>query len=183
MVFLAVKSQSHRAVEETLSPDRFHWIYALEPMIMSCCRALGLNADQVEEATAETFLAALKGASSYRGQASRSTWLWRIAYFQAINVLRRVGRDQACLPIDENLVPHSQVEPWQELAQAESHGQVYAAIRQLPEAWATAIEQFYWHCKSTQEIADTMNVTSEAVRVYLYRGRNRLRGLLTASLV
>ena len=180
MVSLAVKSQQQRIEEEAVSTGGCHWLYTLEPLVVSCCRTLGLNADQIEEVTSETFLAALKGSSSYRGQASRSTWLWRIAYFQAINVLRRVGRDQGCLPVDENLMPHSQMEPWQELARDETHRHVFIAIRQLPEAWATAIEQYYWQCKSTQEIADAMNVTSEAVRVYLYRGRNRLRGLLAA---
>ena len=110
-----------------------------------------------------------------------STWLWRIAYHQAVNVLRRKGRDRGSLPLDENSLASLQPEPWQALAQAEMGGHVCAALRQLPQAWATAIREYYWHCKSTQEIAAVMNVSSQVVRVYLFRGRNRLRCLLDAG--
>ncbi len=175
MVSLGV--QSSRKSSDT------HWVCQYEAMVAACCRGLGLDADQVEEATAETLLAALKGASTFAGRASRTTWLWRIAYFQAVNVLRRQGRDQNRVPLHEEYYEYRQPEPWQQLVQIERADCVSEALQQLPTPWATAIRQYYWQCKSTQEIANTMQVTSRAVRVYLYRGRSRLRDLLGEDFV
>ena len=54
------------------------------------------------------------------------------------------------------------------------------AVDKLPESWARAIRMFYWQTKSTREIARDMDVYVGVVRAYLFRGRNRLRQMLTA---
>ncbi len=166
---------------KTLKKRDFQWIYALEPMVTACCRSIGLNAEQVEEAKAETFLAALKGAPKFQDRAAPSTWLWRIAYYQAVNILRRQVRDQGNVPLDESFYASSHVEPWQYLDRDETQATVQDAVSRLPRLWSTAIHRFYWEGKSTRQIAREMKVTDQAVRVYLFRGRRRLRDLLSET--
>jgi RNA polymerase sigma-70 factor (ECF subfamily) len=60
--------------------------------VFLCCRGLGLRDDEAEDVTSETFLAAYKGMRHYSGQAELSTWLWSIAYRQAVNYLRKNRR-------------------------------------------------------------------------------------------
>jgi RNA polymerase sigma-70 factor, ECF subfamily len=67
------------------------------PMLAVRLRAVLPPAD-VEDVLQETFLAAWKGAGSYRPQAKAGGWLWGIARRQAALLLRRRGPSTADLP-------------------------------------------------------------------------------------
>jgi len=63
--------------------------------------AFGLLGDPAaaEDVVQESFLALVKGVSSFEGRASLSTWLYRVAYNASIDRLRR--RPEEPLPPDE----------------------------------------------------------------------------------
>jgi RNA polymerase sigma factor (sigma-70 family) len=119
------------------------------------------------------------GLDGFKGSSTLATWLWAIAYRQGISCLRRQQREGGDLP-QEELASRAAGDPCpaQRAERREQMGRLLDAIERLPRSWATAIRLYYWQDQSTARIAETMNVSDGVVRVYLARGRGRLRTLL-----
>ena len=166
-----LRSGDHRAFAE--------FVNKYQQLVFLCCRTLGLNEAEAEDAASETFLAAYKAINRYRGQAELSTWLWRIAYRQAVNHLRKNRRERRLLaepgaqPLDSN---KTQVRAGLETKERAEF--IWQAVKRLPRLWAVAIVLFYREEKSISEIAEIMKKRKNTVKTYLFRGRKRLKELL-----
>jgi RNA polymerase sigma factor (sigma-70 family) len=149
------------------------------PMVLECCRRLQLPADQVEDVVSETFTKAYEGLPGFKGFSTLGTWLWTIAYRQGVTCLRRHRRQNVDSWGEElNARPSSDPCPAQHAERQEQVGRLLDAMDRLPDPWATAIRLHYWQDQSTARIAEVMKVSDGVVRVYLSRGRSRLRSLL-----
>ncbi|MHC4457482.1 MAG: RNA polymerase sigma factor [Planctomycetota bacterium] len=147
--------------------------------VFLCCRTLGLRTDEAEDVASETFLAAYKGIKQYRGQAKLSTWLWRIAYRQAVNYLRKKGKQQQLLVEPEGKAADNRTaEMLAEIERKERAEFVWQAVERLPRIWAVAIVLFYREEKSIMEVAKIMKKRKNTIKTYLFRGRKRLKELL-----
>ena len=148
------------------------------PMVLWCCHRLQLPTDQIDDVVSDTFAKAYGGLAGFKGSSTLATWLWTIAYREGISYLRRRRREAEDL--EEELTSRKAVDPspaqWAE--GREQVGRLLDAIERLPRSWATAIRLYYWQDQSTARIAEAMNVSDGVVRVYLARGRGRLRALL-----
>jgi len=148
-------------------------------MVFLCCRTLGLREDEIEDVASETFMAAYKGIRRYRGQAELGTWLWRIAYRQGVNYLRKNRREnQLFAEQDEQLANSRNVQALAGLESKEEAELVWEAVERLPRLWAMATVLFYREEKNIKEIAKIMRVGQNTVKTYLFRGRKRLKELL-----
>lgn len=152
--------------------------------VFLCCRKLGLREDEAEDVASETFLAAYKGLSRYRGQAELSTWLWSIAYRQAVSYLRKNRRRwQLEAGQDESRQVGSGKE--QEQAAAiqgkETEKIVWEAVERLPRLWAMAVILYYREEKSIIDIAKIMQAKENTIKTYLFRARQRLKKALAPA--
>jgi len=148
-------------------------------MVIACGRRMGIGTDQMDDFVGDTFAKAYVGLPGFSGSCALATWLWAIAYRQAITQIRRnqvramaLARGDLTGPDTEEPCPSHQ---------AQSREQVHRlrqAMHGLPKTWATAIHLYYWQDQSTTQVARHMRVSDGAVRLYLSRGRLRLRALL-----
>lgn len=151
--------------------------------VFLCCRTLGLKEDEAEDVAGETFLAAYNGLSRYRGQAQLGTWLWRIAYHKGVSFLRKKGRRAELLTeLGGQFADEKSSQPGRKTEDREQAGVIWSAVRRLPKLWAVAIVLFYREEKSVKEIAKIMKKRKNTVKVYLFRGRKRLKELLAGAL-
>ena len=147
--------------------------------VFLCCRSLGLRQDEAEDVASETFLAAYKGLRRYSGQAELSTWLWSIAYRQAVNYLRKNRRKwQLLAEPDEQLAESEERGPVSAAQGSEESEIIWAAVKRLPKLWATAVILHYREEKSVADIAKIMRARKNTVKTYLFRGRERLKSAL-----
>ena len=148
-------------------------------MVFLCCRTLGLREQEAEDVASDTFLSAYKGLKQYRGQAELSTWLWRIAYRQGVNYLRK-NRSQMQLLVE----PGTEVGRIKEAGPAaaahrrEKEEIVWKAVKKLPRLWALAIILYHREQKSIADVAQIMRIRQNTVKTYLFRGRKKLKVLL-----
>ncbi len=150
--------------------------------VFLCCRSLGLRQDEVEDVASETFLAAYQGLRRYSGQAELSTWLWSIAYRQAVSYLRKNRRKWQLLAEPNEQVAESEERGPMSAAQSSEEAEiVWAAVKRLPKLWAMAVMLHYREEKSIAEIAKIMRARKNTVKTYLFRGRERLKQLLAAT--
>jgi RNA polymerase sigma factor (sigma-70 family) len=151
------------------------FVKEFERSVFLCCRSLGLSEPEAEDAANETFLAAYRGIKGYNGKASLGTWLWRIAYRQAVNYLRKKQRWNDILHrVEEELIEDEDSNATEILEQREKAEIVWQKVNQLPKLWSVAVILFYREEKSIAEIAKIMNVNKNTVKTYLLRGKKKL---------
>lgn len=150
-----------------------------QQVVFLCCKTLGLNETEAEDVASETFLAAYQNLSKFRGQSKLSTWLWKIAYYKAIDYIRKNRRDLGRLDeLDEQLADKKISQVAAELENKERSQIVWDTVRSLPGNWSIAMLLYYRENKSIIEISKIMNKRQGAVKTYLFRGRKKLKILL-----
>ncbi|MBN1788725.1 MAG: RNA polymerase sigma factor [Sedimentisphaerales bacterium] len=144
--------------------------------VFLCCRLQGLSPHEAEDVASETFLAAYQGLDRYSGRAKLSTWLWRITYNKAISYIRQQSKQQKIYKKLQN--EYNEEQPAQEPESQDNAEILWSAVQKLPAEQATAIVLYYRQEKSIKSIADIMNKRQNTVKVYLFRGRQKLKELL-----
>ena len=148
-----------------------------------------------EDITQQTFISALENLSGFRGEASFSTWLLRIAGHAALKIIRkRKGREIVSLNEategrdQDGPIPHPEyIADWRESPEELAHRNEVSrlldqALAQLDEKHRLVfllrdVEGF-----SVKEAADALGLTEANTKVRLLRARLQLRELLTRTL-
>jgi RNA polymerase sigma-70 factor (ECF subfamily) len=169
--FRLLRSGDHRAFAD--------FVEKYKEQVFLCCRTLGLREDEAEDVASETFMAAYKAISRYRGQAELGTWLWSIAYRQGVNYLRKNRRRAHLLSeLNTKLAAGKAGRPEEAAQYKEKEDIVWEAVRQLPRLWALAVILHYREQKTIKDIAMIMRTKQNTIKTYLLRARKRLRELL-----
>ena len=149
-----------------------------ERLVQSVLSRYLSDPEAVKEVMQDTFLRAFRALPDFQGRSKFSTWLYKIAISLAINRLR-VKRYM----------------PWQSLEDApqvkegyadystcfekkETYGLLQDAIRQLNQQDAVALELFYLHEHSVEEIGQLTGWTASNIKSRLSRARVRLRTVM-----
>lgn len=145
--------------------------------------ALRLTANQsdAEEVTQDSFLRAFRYLANFRGESSFKTWLLRITGRVAIDHLRRKKLDTISLDVPESPVarlPEKSPSGLQHLLHDERHELLQKAMQDLSKEDASALQLFYFHEQSIQEITHVMGWTESNTKSRLSRARQRLRVVL-----
>jgi RNA polymerase sigma-70 factor (ECF subfamily) len=142
-----------------------------------------------EDAVQEAFASALQHAASFRGDAKVSTWLHRIVYTKAIDLLRRRAREQPLEDDPAELGPEddrlAHVSSWSRppdelLASKEVLTALEEALRELTPLQRSVFELREMEGLPTEEVAESLSLSPGAVRVHLHRARLKLRARLGA---
>lgn len=149
----------------------------LTPRVMAhAYRLLGDHAE-AEDITQEAMLRLWKVAPDWRqGEAKASTWLYRVVANLCID-LRRRARGVALESIPEPEDGRaSAVEQMQDEARAEA---LQAALDQLPDRQRQAVVLRHIEGLANPEIAEIMEITTEAVESLTARGKRALTAALS----
>lgn len=147
--------------------------------------ALRVTRDQdlAADAVQAAFVSALEGADSFRGDAALSTWLHRIVYNKAVDLLRLRGREASSseepdsLRDDDLRLAHapSWARPERGIARAELRRALDAALAELTPLQRAVFEMREEEGNTTEQVAEALGLTPAAVRVHLHRARLRMR--------
>jgi RNA polymerase sigma-70 factor, ECF subfamily len=156
-------------------------------------RILGEFAD-AEEVIQDVFWTAFRKASSFRGNAQFSTWLYRLTVNAALGKVRRSKKDKE-IEYAEYLPKfqkdgHHLVRPvvdWsdtldEKYAERELHELLKGALDQLKPVDKSVVVLSDLEGLSDKEIAVTLGLTVSAVKTRLHRARLFLRGKLAVHL-
>jgi RNA polymerase sigma factor (sigma-70 family) len=138
------------------------------------------NREDAEELAQDTFLKAFKNLSSFKGDSSFSTWIYRIAYNTAISETRK--KKQEFLSIDETMMENVSEDDVAATMGSDSNetriDKLNAALAKLPPDERAMITLFYMKEKSVEEIAEITTLSVANVKVKLFRIRKKLYVLL-----
>ena len=158
-----------------------------EKRVLALTTRMCKNPADAEEAAQEAFLSAWQGLPFFRGDASFSTWLYRLASNACVDLLRREGRrHNAAGPSlnDEEAqleVPDTAPSPQERAEQAELREQIEAGLQALTPDHRQVLILREMHQLSYDEIAQTLDVDVGTVKSRINRGRKQLRNFLLRS--
>jgi RNA polymerase sigma-70 factor, ECF subfamily len=148
-----------------------------------------------EDVTQQTFLSVLENLDGFRGDASFSTWLLRIATHAALKIVRKrqgldvVSLEESTEPAqNSDTIPHPEfIADWRQspeelVARRETQRLLDEALARLDEKHRLVfllrdVEGF-----SIKETADTLGLSEANTKVRLLRARLQLREQLTQAL-
>lgn len=144
------------------------------------------DAAEAEDAVQETYMRAFTALHTFRGDASLSTWLTRIALNEALGRRRRKSEtvDLAALDTPEernrmHVIPFPLMKPAADPEQAAARQDIRRvlerAIDALPEPFRIAFIMRDVEGMSVEETAAQLSLRPETVRTRLHRARMQLR--------
>jgi RNA polymerase sigma-70 factor (ECF subfamily) len=148
-----------------------------------------------EDVTQQTFLSVLENLEGFRGEASFSTWVLRIASHAALKIIRKrkglntVSLEEVTEPSDNlNSIPHPEfIADWR---QSPEHLVEQNEVRRLLDEALTRLDEKHRlvfllrdvEGLSVRETADALELSEANVKVRLLRARLQLREDLTRVL-
>lgn len=146
-------------------------------------RAILRSEHEAEDVMQHAYVRAFEHLAEYAGRARFSTWLTRIAVYEA---LARVRRERRASPIDASgeaqIMADQQATPEQRLENAELGALTEAAIDDLPQDFRVvfmlrAVEQL-----SVADVAQVLEIPEDTVKTRYFRARERLKRSLLQQL-
>lgn len=130
--------------------------------------------------TQETFLRVYKGIGGFRGDAQFGTWLFRIAHNTYLKWLRQADRPEISLPGEDNDEfdngpPSNDPTPLDDALDHQRQLLVREAIGDLPDQMRRCTQLRIEQDLSYREIATTMRLSIETVKVHLFQARKKLK--------
>ncbi len=147
------------------------------------------NASEAEDLTQEVFLRAFLHIRKFRGAASFSTWLYRIASNLCVDALRRRQREEAhFLDLDAPLttgddklsrqVPDSNPTPDRAVQDKELHRKIQEAIASLSDKLREVVVLYDILGVPYEEISQIVGCPLGTVKSRLFNARMQLRDIL-----
>ncbi len=138
------------------------------PLLRLCFLYLH-DAQLAEDAVQETFLKALRGWADFRGEASRKTWLTRIAIRTCCDMRRTFWFRH----MDRRVTPDCLPEP---IAPVDENDQsLTLAVMRLPRKLREAVLLYYYQEMPVKEVAAALGISQPSVSDRLRRAREKLK--------
>ncbi len=166
------------------------------PRLLRVARRMMPAEEDARDAVQDAFVAAFKSIGKFEAQSQLSTWLHRVLINASLMRLRS-SRRRPEEDIEEYLPRFKedghQVEPsiaWGSVSEPadavlereELRDQVRAAIDMLPDTYRAVLLLRDIEEMSTEEVAEMLGITANAVKIRLHRARQALRALLDPAM-
>ncbi len=153
-------------------------------LVFSLALKMLKNKEEAEEVAQDTFIKVYKSLTQFKGDSKFSTWIYKVAYNTCLDRLKKYKREQQVVSIDE--FNTNQIKSLDNALDAmenmERNQAIQDCIQQLPAEDAFLLTLFYFEEQSLEEISKVMGLTSNNVKVKLYRSRKKLTSILKEKL-
>jgi RNA polymerase sigma-70 factor (ECF subfamily) len=136
-------------------------------------RAILRDDDAAEDVMQEAYLRAFAKLDQFAGEAKFSTWLTKIAVYEALGRLRRAKSQQE---LSEAM--HNSENPERDAYGRELRSAIEKAVDELPPLYRSVFVLRELEEMSVAETAECLRITPESVKTRLHRARALLRSHL-----
>ncbi len=151
-----------------------------QKMVANLAYKFTRNRQDAEDIAQEVFFSVWKEAGKFRGEASISTWLYRVTSNKALNYLRKHKRDRQSASEDElTYKPDSSAKtPEGIMERSENQKILYKALDELPERQRIPFILNKLEGMSYKQIADTLKISIANVETRIHRAKKALQKIL-----
>ncbi|MDD4847763.1 MAG: sigma-70 family RNA polymerase sigma factor [Bacteroidales bacterium] len=138
------------------------------------------QSEETEELAQDVFMKVYQALPEFKMEAKFSTWLYRIAYNTAISWTRKSRPELSAIDAkiidDYSETTDNELEIKEtEIADEQQRQKMKNAIASLKEDDQLLLNLFYYNELSIKEISETMGIQENAVKVRLFRLRNKIK--------
>jgi RNA polymerase sigma-70 factor (ECF subfamily) len=162
-----------KLVRLTLSEDTDYYeklvVRYQEKILRYLLRLLNYNHQDAEDVTSETFMKAYINLASFNQQMKFSSWLYRIAHNEAVNLIKKKSKS---FSVDLDNFQHLSEEIDFEKPRKDDLEKILAKLKIDDRNILTL---FYLEERSLREISDILKITENNVAVKLKRARDKAK--------
>jgi RNA polymerase sigma factor (sigma-70 family) len=143
------------------------------------------NREDAEEIAQDCFVKAYRSLVSFQQQSKFSTWLYSIVYTTAMTSLRKQRVETSSIDNEDGRIQLAGQVATFDTNHAENNSRSFylnQAITQLLPDDAAVLTLFYKGEQSIEEISQALGIETNAVKVKLFRARQRLKEKLERNL-
>lgn len=133
-------------------------------MLFRICYCILCNKSDAEDALQDTFVKLITKAPDFNNDEHEKAWL--------IKVATNISKNMVMLRLRRNVV---NLEDVTEIGVKDEDSEVFEAIMSLPVKYKIVMVLFYVEGDKTEEISDITQISSDAVRKRLQKGRELLK--------
>lgn len=151
-------------------------IDAYKNMVFSLAFKMTKNREEAEEISQDTFIKAFKNIKEFKGDSKFSTWLYRIAYFTALDAIKKNKKENYTFTINE--VTYNQIVEVETILETINRKEraitIEKCLNLLPEEERTLLWMFYFDELSLKEIIEVTGLSEANLKVKLHRARKKM---------
>ena len=151
------------------------------------------DSDETRDITQEAFLKAIRGIKKFRGQASFSTWFYRIVVNTCRDFLRRKRKKERLFPLWQGQPHGNDVSHEKSKEQPDTTGHnnpmaaftgkqlihdIRNALRALPDKQRMVFQLKVLHAMTIREIAQVTGSSEGTIKTHLFRATHAVRNAL-----
>lgn len=150
-----------------------HMVYTLALRIVK-------SKEEAEEVSQDAFVKAFKNLDKFKGDSKFSTWIYKIAYYGSLDIVKKNSRMVNSDHIDEiNEGDLGGVQDALEYLHAKERKEVInKALLKLNEEERTILTLYYFEELSVKEIMKVVNLSADNIKIKLFRSRKKLFSIL-----
>jgi RNA polymerase sigma-70 factor (ECF subfamily) len=140
------------------------------------------NPERSEDAVQSTLLAALAGATQYRGAASVRTWLTAILRNRIVDEQRRRAREPLAADLDAETLTRADAafaDPSEEAEALQTAQRLLERLQSLPPAWSLPFVMRELQGRPSPEIRERLHLTPAQFWQSLHKARRELAAALS----
>ncbi len=126
-----------------------------------------------EDAIQESFIKAFQKLGQFNGDVTFGSWMKRIVINTCLDSIKGTKMEMQSLN-DEVFTIVDTNEDWS-ISEETTIPEILAAIEELPGNYRTAVKLFLLEGYDHQEISEILNISENASRTYLHRGKMKLK--------
>lgn len=142
------------------------------------------NKEEAEEIAQDTFLKAFQAIQNFKGDSKFSTWLYKITYNTCLDRLKKAKKQKTTTYIED--FSEHQVKAIESIIEnideKEKNKAIQDCLEKLPAEDAFLITLYYFDGKAVEEVAKILNITSDNVKIKLFRTRKKLASIFQSKL-
>ena len=145
-------------------------------MVYSIAIKIVKSKEDAEEIAQDSFLKAFQKLDTFKGDSKFSTWLYTIAYRNAISLVRKRKIETTSIDafVIENHSTDVEFPSQKAIKNKEQQYYINKAINGLPETDRLLITLYYLHECSVEEIEKITSLKQSNIKVKLFRARKKL---------
>lgn len=149
-------------------------------MVFTLSLKMVKDREEAEEVSQDTFLKIYKSLNKFNGESKFSTWIYKVAFNTCLDRLKKNKRLQPVTALDEFTEQEtiSLMNILDAIEDKERRQMIQDCLHLLPGEDSFLLTLYYFEEQSLDEIAKIINITSNNVKIRLYRSRKKLASLL-----
>ena len=154
--------------------DRLYGLYAQR--IFQYIRTFVSDTTLAEEVVGDTMMAVWRGAGTFSRTSRVSTWIFGIARHKALDAIRRIGKHQRDIELDQVAeMPHTGASPIDEVQRSQTAALTQQALRGLSRDHQEILRLVFYEELPYDEIAALLAIPENTVKTRVYYAKQQLK--------